>query len=102
MSVCITNCKVALTKMSLSKYRPRLQVALLCVPGTLSGVCLVSAPAILSWKLCCIVGVTGGGVAAISVRLCLAKIRNALKSSYFSHPPTVIPVGFVFCILHGL
>lgn len=59
-------------------------------------------PAILSWKLCYIVGVMGGGLAAISVRLCLAKIRNTLKSSYFSHPPTVIPVGFVFCVLHGL
>lgn len=59
-------------------------------------VCLLSVPGIPSWKLCCIVGVRGGGVAAISVRLCVAKIRNTLKSSYLSLPPTVIPVGFVF------
>lgn len=70
--------------------------------GAPSVVCLVSAPGILSWKLCCIVGVMDGGMAAISVRLCLAKIRNTLKSSYLSHPPTVIPTGFVFCVLHGL
>lgn len=69
--------------------------------GAPSVACLLSGPGILSWKLCCIVGVTGGGVAAVSVRLCLAKIRNTLKSSYFSRPPTVIPVGFVL-ILHGL
>lgn len=68
--------------------------------GAPSVVCLLSVPGILSWKLCCIVGVTGG-VAAVSVRLCLAKIRNTLKSSYFPRPATVIPVGFVL-ILHAL
>lgn len=57
---------------------------------------LESCSGMLSWKLCCIAGVRSSGVAAISVRLCLAKIRNTLKSSYLSPPPTAIPVGFVF------